>query len=340
MTLLKRANPDGLVSHFNLWLLTSTPPSDFKSGVSTLIPKSADSKTPGEYRPITICTMVARVYHRMIASRLERELPLSPRQKAFRRDDGLDDNVWLLRSIYRNRLKRTKPLCLCFIGVAKAFDSVSQYSFMIAARRLGAPESLIGYFSRLFHGSITALKLSKELSPRIHIGRGVRQCDRISAILFNCVMDWILSELDTNLGVEIKEGVRVNHLAFADDVALLAESRTGLVALAKQYENSLSMAGLKPNPAKSATIEIRVDGKRKKVVTGIESIVKLENRDVVELASSAAYQYLGIDMAANRTVLKASVKLSKGLENLTKAPAETTAENFRVKSPFIASVIP
>ena len=53
---LKRANPDGLVSHFNLWLLTSTPPSDFKSGVTTLISKSADSKTPGEYRPITICT--------------------------------------------------------------------------------------------------------------------------------------------------------------------------------------------------------------------------------------------------------------------------------------------
>ena len=121
----------------NLWLLTSTPPSDFKSGVTTLIPKSAHSKTPGEYRPITICTMVARVYHRMLASRLERELPLSPRQKAFRRGDGLADNVWLLRSIYRNRLKRTKPLCLSFIDVAKMFDSVSQYSIMIAARRLG-----------------------------------------------------------------------------------------------------------------------------------------------------------------------------------------------------------
>ena len=72
----KRAHPDGLISHFNLWLLTSTPPSDFKSGVTTLIPKSADSKTPGEYRPITICAMVARVYHRMLASRLERELLL------------------------------------------------------------------------------------------------------------------------------------------------------------------------------------------------------------------------------------------------------------------------
>ena len=110
--------------------------------------------------------------------------------------------------------------------------------------------------------------------------------------------------MDTNLGVEIKEGVRVNHLAFADEVALLAESRTGLVALAEQYENSLSMAGLKPNPAKSATIEIRVDGKHKKAVTGIENIVKLDNRDVVALMSSAAYKYLGIDMAASRTVPK------------------------------------
>ena len=64
----------------------------------------------------------------------------------------------------------------------------------------------------------------------------MRQGDPLSAISLNYVMDWILSELDTNLGVEIKEGVRVNHLAFADDVARLAESRTGLVALAEQYE--------------------------------------------------------------------------------------------------------
>ena len=88
------------------------------------------------------------------------------------------------------------------------------------------------------------------------------------------------------------------------------------------------MAGLKPNPTKSATIEIRVDGKRKKAVTGIESIVKLDNRDVVALVSSPAYKYLGIGMASSRTVPKASVKLSKGLENLTKAPMKPQQRMF------------
>ena len=92
---------------------------------------------------------------------------------------------------------------------------------MIAARRLGVPESLTGYIPHLFYGSTTVLKLSKGLSSRIRIGRGVRQGGPLSAILFNCVMDWILSELDTNLGVENKKCVRVNHLAFVDDVALL-----------------------------------------------------------------------------------------------------------------------
>ena len=116
-------------------------------------------------------------------------LTVSPRQKAFRRGDGLADNVWLLISIYRNILKRTKPLCLCFIDVAKAFDSVSQYSIMIAARRLGVPESLIGYFSRLFHGSTTAFKLSKGLNPRIHIGRGVRQATHY--LRYCSIASWI-----------------------------------------------------------------------------------------------------------------------------------------------------
>ena len=95
------------------------------------------------------------------------------------------------------------------------------------------------------------------------------------------------------------------------------------------------MAGLTPNPAKSATIEIWVDGKRKKAVTGMDSIVKLDNHDVVALVSSAAYKYLGIGMTASGTVLKVSVKLSQGLETLTKAPLQPQQRMFMLRVHFL-----
>jgi len=42
-------------------------------------------------------------------------------------------------------------------------------------------------------------------------------------------MDWVLSELDPQLGVTLEGSLRLNHLAFADDVSLLSETKVGAV---------------------------------------------------------------------------------------------------------------
>jgi len=46
-----------------------------------------ESQQPGEYHPITVASIIARLFHRVLAMRLEDEIPLSPGQKAFRRGD-------------------------------------------------------------------------------------------------------------------------------------------------------------------------------------------------------------------------------------------------------------
>jgi len=58
---------------------------------------------------------------------------------------------------------------------------------------------------------------------------GVRQDDCLSPFLLNYVMDWVLSELDPQLGVTLEGSLRLNHLAFADDVSLLSETKVGAV---------------------------------------------------------------------------------------------------------------
>ena len=100
-----------MCAHFNLWLLCECPPSAFRDGVTLLFPKSADSKAPSEFRPITIGTLIARVFHRLLASRLDSCLPLSVKQKGFRKGDELADNVWILMSIIKDQMRNTKPLC-------------------------------------------------------------------------------------------------------------------------------------------------------------------------------------------------------------------------------------
>jgi hypothetical protein len=107
---LRHASIESLTAHCNLWLLTGHPPEAFKDGYTTLAPKVAQP-TASEHRPITVSTMVARLYHRLLAARLERDVPLNPRQKAFRRGDGLRDNIWILRSLLKGRFRKIMNTC-------------------------------------------------------------------------------------------------------------------------------------------------------------------------------------------------------------------------------------
>jgi Reverse transcriptase (RNA-dependent DNA polymerase) len=85
----------------------------------------------------------------------------------------------------------------------------------------------------------------------------LRQGDPLSTILFNAVMDLVLQSLDTKIGVDLGYG---KHLAFADDVSLLSQTRGGMVRLCAQLKTALRSVGLSLNTNKS-TIAIVVDGK-------------------------------------------------------------------------------
>lgn len=65
--------------------------------------------------------------------------------------------------------------------------------------------------------------MGTELSDPIRLGRSIRQGDPISIHLFNAVIDLALTRLGPELGTEIGV-VRVNHNAFADDIALIERS--------------------------------------------------------------------------------------------------------------------
>ena len=122
--MLKGVSGENLATHMNLWLLCECPPQAFREGVTTLVPISSDSKQAGNYRPITVASIIVRLFYRVLALRLEDTIPLSPRQKqkAFRRGDGLCDNVCILRAILRDRTRRRKPVFATFVDVTKAFD--------------------------------------------------------------------------------------------------------------------------------------------------------------------------------------------------------------------------
>jgi Reverse transcriptase (RNA-dependent DNA polymerase) len=100
-------------------------PSAFRKGYTSLISKTGEN-TAALDRPISVYSTLARMYHRIIATRILGQIKLSPRQKAFMPGDGLTENIWLLRYIIGNCQRKRTPLCATFVDISKAFDSVSR----------------------------------------------------------------------------------------------------------------------------------------------------------------------------------------------------------------------
>ena len=212
-----------LTALFNLWLYFGAVPARVCEGRTTLIPKVPGTEDPGQFRPITVGSVLLRLYHSILGGRLEEHLPISHCQKGFRRGDGLYFNSILLQKCIRKAKTDCRNLRIAFLDMRKAFDSVSHGALWVACRRLGIPEHWIEYCSKFYQLSSTRLVLQDGLSDRITSRRGIKQGDPMSVHLFNAVIDLCVQRLNKNIGFHLG-GEVISYMSFADDIVLMAES--------------------------------------------------------------------------------------------------------------------
>ena len=310
-----------LATHMNLWLWSGVPPEDFKKGATSLIPKVVTVTKPGENRPITLAGMICRVYHRLLAARLEKATNLKSRQRAFTSGDGIAENVALIRGITKYCKDECVPLHVAFIDVAKAFDSVSHRSLLASAYRLGLPKQVTKYVERLYTGITTSLKVGEErCSEIISVNRGIRQGDPLSPILFNSCIDWSLEGISDKIGFRTPEGHVLSHLAFADDIVLFAQTPEGLNVQVQKLASEMEKCGLYLNANKSQTYSQLVDGKKKQWVQGTEPCVWVGGEALKPIPPGETYKYLGTAYAGVRGNPKPQKLIGQGLQHITEAP--------------------
>ena len=102
-----------------------------------------------------------------------RLLPINPLQRGFKTGDGRAINSFALDYAIFKAKTKYKNLNQCFVGLPKAFDSVSHDSIRYACQNLEVPEHLLKYISHFYPNSSTCLKPSSERSDRINVSRGI-----------------------------------------------------------------------------------------------------------------------------------------------------------------------
>ena len=145
LEVLKQVPVRELTLLLNKWVYAGTLLTKLWEGRTTLVSKEAGTKDPAKFWPISVSSLLVRLYHRILAQRLDQLCPSSKRQKGFCPGNGIAENTTLLQEIIRRATDSAQPskLYLVFLDMKKAFDSVSCESLILALRCAGLPKLLL-----------------------------------------------------------------------------------------------------------------------------------------------------------------------------------------------------
>ncbi|GBN95222.1 Retrovirus-related Pol polyprotein from type-2 retrotransposable element R2DM [Araneus ventricosus] len=99
---LRRISKFELAKIFNVFLLCMRVPDRFCKAKTIFLPKIADAINPGDFRPISLTPIPARLFSKILARRLSPTVHLDPEQRGFIESDGISQNTFMLDYVLRH----------------------------------------------------------------------------------------------------------------------------------------------------------------------------------------------------------------------------------------------
>lgn len=241
---------------FNFLLIAGKQPRDWRMNRTTLLLKEGkDGRMAENYRPITISSLVSRVYYGILDAKIRSVVTFSPRQKGFVSEPGCFRNVHVLNELLRHAKAHT-GLVLTQLDVSKAFDTVPHEALGPALRSKGLPDHIVRIVDQAYTDVDTSIDLNKK-KINVRLQRGVKQGDPLSPTLFNVVCDKLLRLLESREGYRLSEDNSISCLAFADDLLLVASSEDVAQRQLEDVERFFSGLGMSLSAPKCCTFQIK-----------------------------------------------------------------------------------
>ncbi|KAG7294937.1 hypothetical protein JYU34_022671 [Plutella xylostella] len=255
--------PRVLALLFTMCISHSYLPEDLTKTIVVPIVKNrtGDISDRGNYRPISLATIVAKVLDGLLDSCLQKHLNLHDAQFGFRSGLSTESAILSLKHAVQYYTKRSTPVYACFLDLSKAFDLVSYDVLWGKLGDRGVPVEIISMFQYWYSSQSNYVRWAGSLSEPYVLDCGVRQGGLTSPKLFNVyVNDLIVGLSGTRVGCSIG-GVSVNNLSYADDMVLLSPTVGGLRELLAICERYAAEHGLAYNVRKCEYIVFGAPGK-------------------------------------------------------------------------------
>ncbi|XP_042964506.1 uncharacterized protein LOC122298703 [Carya illinoinensis] len=226
-----------------------------------LIPKVEEPMGFGQFRPISLCSVVYKIMTKIMASRLAPILDkiISKEQVAFIPGRSIFDNMALAQELVQGLSRKVRGgNVMLKLDMAKAYDRVNWKFLLEILRRLGFSEKWRNLVFNTISSPFYSIMLNGCSKGFFQASRGVRQGDPLSPYLFILSQELLSRMLHQKFSHGIVKpfhpggGTLVTHLLYADDVLIFTNggrmSMRRLMATLHRYEK---ISGQLISPSKS-----------------------------------------------------------------------------------------
>ena len=301
---------DLLLNLFNACLRTGTYL--WNDNVVTPIHKKGSRADPDNYRAISVCSCIGKLLSTMLLDRLishrSANSPDPPNQCGFTKGNQCSDHILTLLTILEKYKRLKKKVYIVFVDLRKAFDMVCRQALLFKLACYGVNGEFFHLLRDMYDKSKGYIKLNGKVSPMFKILKGTEQGHPLSPELFKVYFKG-LSDLLNNIPTNnpVLNNIPISHLAWADDLVLMALDRISLDKQISILEDYCNDWGLEINDSK--TKYMIFNGRKRSTQNPAPPTI-----NGVDLEQVTNYCYLGIKISSNGKFSDAIKSLSsKGL---------------------------
>ena len=212
-------------------------------------------KERSNYHTVVIISHARKEMLKILQTRLQhymnRELP--DVQAGFRKGRRTRDQIANIGWIMEKAREFQKYIYFCFIDYAKAFDCVDHNKLWKILKEMGMPDHLTCLLGNLYAGQEATVRNGHGTTDWFQLGKGVYQGCILSPCLFNFYAEYIMRKTGLEEAqARIKIARRnINHLRYADDTTLMAESKEEVKSFLMKVKEESEKVGLKLNIQKT-----------------------------------------------------------------------------------------
>lgn len=217
-------------------------PHQWQTALVVSVPKKGDLKQMDNYRGISLIPVVLKLVTVVAIRRIQRGLEarhwFRPEQAGFRFREECPAQATALYEIVQRRRTMGHGTYLAFVDMRKAYDTVPHGALLHKMWLAGVRGRVFQFMHALYDDAQMSVLTKQGCSDAVALLRGVRQGCPASPTIFNIFVNDILDGFDVNgLGVSVP-GLqsRVSGLLFADDLVIMAPTRSRLVRMLQQLD--------------------------------------------------------------------------------------------------------